>query len=230
MNMKMTKNDLFENNSDQYEKWFEKYPLVYQSELAIVKTYLPEHGNGLEIGAGSGRFAIPLGIETGVDPSPQMRKIAKKRGLKVINGIAENLPFADDTFDFALMVTSICFVDDLDASFREAYRILKPNGRLIIGFVDKSSDIGRQYQQHKNESVFYKSAKFYSTDEVMLHLKKAGFSAFQLGQTIFNQLKDVKDIQPVKKGYGDGSFVVISALTRNSHKLLLRKEIRVTKE
>ena len=202
----------FENHSDQYEKWFEKYHWAYQSELAAVKLYLPEHGEGVEIGAGSGRFAVPLGIKTGVDPSPEMRDLAKKRGLTVVSGIAENLPFADFSFDFALMVTSICFVDDLDASFKEAYRILKPAGRLIIGFVDKSSSLGKQYQQHKNESVFYKSAKFYSVDEVIFHLKKSCFKNFQIGQTLFNPLKDVNNIQPVKKGYGDGSFVVISAL------------------
>ena len=41
-----------------------------------------------------------------------MKKIAQKGGIEVIDGVAESLPFADSQFDFALMVTTICFVID----------------------------------------------------------------------------------------------------------------------
>ena len=199
----------FEQYSSQYEAWFEKNIFAYKSEICAIKKVLPKNKHGVEIGIGSGKFTVPLGIKIGVDPSAKMRKIAEKRGLKVIEGVAEKLPFENSTFDFALMVTTICFLDNIEKSFQEAYRILKRGGSLIIGFVDKNSVVGKMYLQHKHESIFYKDANFYSVDEVVFYLKESGFKDFIFYQTIFKNLKDIKKIEPVKRGYGKGSFVVI---------------------
>jgi len=109
------------------------------------------------------------------------------------------------------MVTSICFVDNLDLAFREIYRILKPGGYLIIGFIDKDSSLGKLYQQHKEKSLFYKIATFYSTKEVVYNLSKVGFKKYDFKQTIFHGLNEIKDVEPVIEDYGEGSFVVIRA-------------------
>ena len=129
--------------------------------------------------------------------------------IDVTDGAAEDLPFDDSQFDFALMVTTICFLDDVELGIKEAYRVIKNGGSLIIGFVDKTSTLGQLYLKHKNESVFYKPATFYSTGEVVTFLEKAGFSKFSFVQTIFRSLADIKAIEPLKKGYGSGSFVVV---------------------
>jgi len=46
----------------------------------------------------------------------------------------------------------------------------------------------------------------------VFYLKNAGFKKFEFNQTIFKDLRKIKDIEPIKNGYGKGSFVVISAL------------------
>ena len=97
----------FENYSLKYDEWFDKNRFIYESELQAVKELLPISKNGIEVGVGSGRFAAPLGIKLGLDPSRKMGKIAEKRGIKVIEGVAESLPFPDSHFDFILMVTTI---------------------------------------------------------------------------------------------------------------------------
>jgi hypothetical protein len=56
---------------------------------------LPKSGTGVEIGVGTGRFAEPLGIRVGVEPSKAMRQVAQKRGIEVIDGVAQVLPFDD---------------------------------------------------------------------------------------------------------------------------------------
>ncbi len=207
----MPKIESFERYANKYEDWFENNKFAYESELQAIKEQLPENGEGIEIGVGSGRFAAPLGIKVGVEPSGKMREIARKRGIEVIDGVAEELPFDALKFDFALMVTLICFLDNIEAAFKEAYRILKPGGYLIIGLINKNSLVGKLYQQHKKNNVFYKIATFYSVDEVLCYLKKVGFKDFNLTQTIFHDLEEIKDVEPPKEGYGEGSFVVVKA-------------------
>ncbi|MBN2160361.1 MAG: class I SAM-dependent methyltransferase [Spirochaetes bacterium] len=177
-----------------------------------IRELLPPSGEGIEIGVGSGRFAEPLGIRIGVDPSEKMREIARSRGIEAMDGVAENLPLRDSQFHFILMVTAICFFNDINASFTEAFRILRPGGSLIIGYIDKHSPIGEAYQRNKNKSVFYSTATFYSTEELIRHLKKAGFGQFSFRQTIFNGGSKIESPQPIKEGYGQGSFVVVRGI------------------
>jgi ubiquinone/menaquinone biosynthesis C-methylase UbiE len=138
-----------------------------------------------------------------------MRKIAQKKGIEVVNGVAEALPFDNNQFDYALMVTTICFLDDIETSFKEVFRVLKPRALFIIGFVDRNSPIGKVYQKRKDESMFYKEAKFYSVDDVASYLEKSGFRELSFMQTIYQDLGELKDIEPVNEGYGEGSFVVV---------------------
>ena len=207
----MARTEPFDKYTSLYEDWFERNKFTFESELRAIRMQLPKSNNGIEIGIGSGRFAVPLGIKIGVEPSRKMREIAQKRGIEVIDGVAENLPFDDSQFDFALMVTTICFVDDIEVSFKEAYRVLKHSGFMIIGFVDRESPIGKSYLQHKWENKFYNIATFYTVDEIISKLEKLDFKNFSFTQTIFHNLNEIRDIEPIKEGYGEGSFVVIRA-------------------
>jgi ubiquinone/menaquinone biosynthesis C-methylase UbiE len=96
----------------------------------------------LEIGVGTGRFAEPLGVKEGVEPSKAMAAIARKRGINVLEAYAEALPFEDESFGFILMVTVICFLADPFQAMREATRVLKPEGRLIIAMIARDSSLG----------------------------------------------------------------------------------------
>ncbi|MGB9636357.1 MAG: class I SAM-dependent methyltransferase [Thermoplasmata archaeon] len=208
----MNQNNVFEKYAKQYDEWFERNRFAYASELRAVRMLLPESGNGIEIGVGSGRFAASLGIKLGVEPSAAMRALARQRGVEVVDGVAESLPFASAQFDFAIMVTTICFVDNAEVAIKEAYRVLKSGGYLIIGLIDKESPLGKLYQMNKDKSVFYKHAKFYSVGELVTLLEQAGFKDFRLTQTIFHHPAEIKEIEPVKEGHGEGLFVVVRAV------------------
>ena len=202
----------FDRNVDHYEQWFVDNPLAYVSELRAVRELLPAGGMGIEIGIGTGRFAAPLGIRTGVEPSQAMAELARKKGIEVVPGVAERLPFRDGEFDFCLMVTTVCFLDDRDLAFREAHRVLRSGGAFVIGFVDRDSPLGREYLKRKDKSAFYKEATFYSVADIVAHLEPAGFGGFEFRQTLFKPLAEMEEVEPVKEGQGEGSFVVVRAM------------------
>jgi ubiquinone/menaquinone biosynthesis C-methylase UbiE len=202
--------NIFDIYTNEYDQWYERNKFVYLSELEALKKVVPKKGKGLEIGVGTGRFAEPLGISYGLDPSEKMLEIAKKRGIKTFVGKGENLPFNNNEFDFVVIVITICFVNNPEQVISESRRVLKDNGKLVIGIVDKDSHLGKLYQEKKNQKdKFYKVANFFSTKEIIEWLKKYNFGKFVIYQTIFQPLEKIKKIEKPKKGFGEGGFVVI---------------------
>ncbi|HPU77474.1 MAG TPA: class I SAM-dependent methyltransferase, partial [Thermosynergistes sp.] len=84
----------FEAHRNRYEQWFEDNRFAYEAEIEAVRLLLPKGGKGLEVGVGTGRFAVPLGVFTGLEPSPAMAEIARAKGVNVVEGVAEALPFS----------------------------------------------------------------------------------------------------------------------------------------
>ncbi|MEJ2494130.1 MAG: class I SAM-dependent methyltransferase [Ignavibacteriaceae bacterium] len=207
----MARTEPFDKYLDEYEQWFEEHHFVYESELEAVGQFIPKSGKGIEIGIGTGRFALPFGIKEGVEASCVMRHFAMHKGLEVYDGIAEELPLPGETYDFVLMVTTICFVDNIKKAFGEVRRVLKPGGKFIIGLVDKNSPLGKTYEEIKDQNKFYRYATFYSTDEVKKLLVESRFRNIDVIQTVFGELADIHNLQLFEKGYGTGGFVVINA-------------------
>ncbi|MDP4261360.1 MAG: class I SAM-dependent methyltransferase [Bacteroidota bacterium] len=206
----------FNEHVAEYEDWFEKYPFVFKSEAEAIRDVLPTGNNisGIEVALGTGRFSKELGIKEGIEPSPNMRALALKRGIGVMSAEAEHLPYKDMRFDFVLMVFCISYFENLVAAFSEAKRVLKNDGALIVGFIDKDSPIGKYYEQRKPHSVFYRQANFYSVKKISEELKNLGFKKMEFSQTLFHALDDIKEFEPAKPGYGEGSFVVVKALKK----------------
>lgn len=203
---------VFEQHAQEYDDWFERHEPVYRAELAALRKFVPLTGMGIEVGVGPGRFAISLGIRFGIDPSRGMLAIARQRGLQVCQAIGEKLPFRDGQFDVVLLVTVICFVDDVPTLFRELRRVLKTDGQLIIGFINRDSERGRSYESRKDASMFYREARFYSVAEVADRVKAAGFGSLRFCQTLFGNPSEgaPKDLE-IRDGFRDGAFVVLSA-------------------
>lgn len=203
---------VFERHAREYDQWFNAHEPVYQAELAALRKFLPPSGLGIEVGVGTGRFSIPLGIQFGIDPSRSMLNLARSRGLRVCQAVGEQLPFHDEQFDLVLLVTVICFVDDVPTLLRELDRVLKHGGRLIVGFINRNSELGRRYESRKNASVFYRDARFYSVEEVAALVKGDGFGSLRFCQTLLGDpgKYEAKGLE-VLDSYEEGAFVVLSA-------------------
>ncbi|BAI81114.1 S-adenosylmethionine-dependent methyltransferase [Deferribacter desulfuricans SSM1] len=202
------RNEAFKQHVKEYDEWFIDNEYLYKSELEIFKE-LGIYGKSIEIGVGTGKFAIPLGIKYGVEPTYQMYSKVRDK-VKIVEGVAEYLPIKNNLFDWVIMVTTICFVNDPLKSILEMYRILKKGGKCAIGFVDKDSPLGKIYQEKKSKSKFYYEAIFYSTKDVIQFMKESNFKIVKIYQTLYGEFDDFRNkVQKPIEGYGKGSFVVI---------------------
>jgi len=101
----------------------------------------------LDVATGTGlaaQAAIDLGIApakiVGLDPSAGMlHENQKRRAIPLVQAVGENLPFADNTFDFICMSYALRHVEDLLALFREFHRVLKPGGRVLVLEISRPS-------------------------------------------------------------------------------------------
>lgn len=106
----------------------------------------------LEIGPGTGLQSIHVAPQLGpdgrldvLDIQPEMldhvTRRAKEHGitnLTTTESDARRLPFGDNTFDAAYLVTALGEIPEPDQVLREAARVLAPNGRLVVGeFFDR---------------------------------------------------------------------------------------------
>jgi SAM-dependent methyltransferase len=202
--------DPYAGRVEKYDRWYEDHLLAYQAELEAVRKLLPRMGEGLEVGIGTARFAKRLNIIYGVEPSKSMREFAQAQGLKVVDGVAEDLPYDDSRFDFVLMVTVLHLLDDPPKAMQECYRVIRPGGHLVIGFIDRDSPVGRKYID-KAAGDKGKKPHFFTPAELTRLLEETGFSNFQFFQTLFRDPEILESPEPVVYGYGEGSFVVVRA-------------------
>jgi len=133
---------IFDTEAERYDAWFDSPEgrVLFENELAAIRLlWRDAFCPALEVGVGTGRFAQALGVEFGIDPAAGALRFAERRGIQVKQARGEALPFPDGTFGGVLMIAKLCFVDDAAALFREAARVLRADGHLLVGDVPADS-------------------------------------------------------------------------------------------
>ena len=211
--MSEEKVEYYDQNWREYDEWYDRHPAIYKSELNVLKKTIPS-GAGLEIGVGTGRFASPLSVEFGLDPSFNMLKLAEQRGVTVIRGVGENLPFKNESFNFTLIVLTIWLVDNPLRVLKEAARVLKKRGALILGLLDRESSWGKFYERKAAKSLFYKCPHFFSPKEILQIFRDISMEFKAAFQTLLQPPPDIKYEEEPMRGYGQGGFVVLKAIKK----------------
>lgn len=149
------------------------YPANRLQRQLMVEMVKPLFGDHLvDIGCGAGHSLAPFmgkGISlTGVDPSPYMLDFARRNlGTRVDlhRAFAENLPFDDNAFDYAVLSLSLEFVKDPAKAVAEACRVAKDS--VFVGIVNK---YGMRSVYYRISGIFrysvYNHARFFSVGEV----------------------------------------------------------------
>ena len=167
---------VFNEFAGDYDRWFDHHGEIYYAQIRLLREAVPQNGRGLEVGIGSGRFAVPLGICYGVDPSRKLIEMAKTRGIEVVLGEGEHLPYRAGIFDYVLTMTVICFLKNPRGVLQEISRVLVKSGDLILGFIDKDGEIAMHYQREKTKGRFLRFARFLTVNEVAGLMEEAGFT------------------------------------------------------
>ncbi|MGD9676852.1 MAG: class I SAM-dependent methyltransferase [Vulcanibacillus sp.] len=173
----------FDIFASEYDSWYSSDlgSFVDEIEKELVEKVAIFNSNEkvLDIGAGTGNYSIWMakkGLDvTSIDQSKGMLEVARKKSEKenlninFIYGDAHSLDFEDCTFDIVISVTAIEFMENASIVLKEAYRVLKPKGRLVVGLLTKNSSWGEMYRQSikENPDSIFSKAHLYEEDELM---------------------------------------------------------------
>ncbi|MDY6951790.1 MAG: class I SAM-dependent methyltransferase [Thermodesulfobacteriota bacterium] len=165
-----------------YDDWYENPQNRFVADLenhVMLRLLRPVRGERLlDIGCGTGRGLfkfLEMGLDvTGLDASPQMLEVARKRlghRVDLRQGSAEDLPFEDSSFNIATLVTSLEFVDDPYKALQEACRVAKD--RVFLGVLNRYSvkAIERRVKGMFSQSV-YNRARFFSVWELKRRVRE----------------------------------------------------------
>ncbi len=209
--------EIFDQYAKNYDQWYER-PFgssAFGLEVACLKRVIGSFSLSLEVGVGSGRFAQALGIPYGLDPSMELLKLARQRGIHGVLGRAEALPFKSSSFDLVLMVVSVCFFEEPLRAFEEAHRVLKNDGYLVLGLVLSDSPWADFYKEKaKRGHPIYSHARFYSFGELSSILAQASFRIEKVFTTLFEEPQDQEPLknQDIRDGFWrEGGFFCVSA-------------------
>jgi ubiquinone/menaquinone biosynthesis C-methylase UbiE len=230
----------FDEHAEKYDGWFLQNQAVLDSEVRLLARFLKDPGKALSVGCGSGLFESLLrrdfGIvfNTGVEPSDGMAEIARKRGLEVQPGTAEDIPHDDASFDTLLFNGTPSYIDDLPKAFAEAFRVLKPGGRLVVADVPAESSYALLYNLAVAKGTwddavfggvappepypveFAAAAHWRTTPEKIQLLEQSGFEKLEFAQTLTRHPIYTNDsVEEPTEGFDRGDYVAICAWKPN---------------
>jgi ubiquinone/menaquinone biosynthesis C-methylase UbiE len=225
---------VFDKYAEKYDSWFLKNTIILESEAALLAHFLKEPGHALSVGCGSGLFEMLLRrdygivIEEGIEPSAEMAEIARRRGLKVQIGTAESMNYKQNEFDTVIFNGSPSYIKNLRQAFKEAYRVLKSGGQVLVIDVPKESSYAllytlakvlRTWESPLLQGVipdnpypieFVVEANWRTTQEKVVSLKEVGFKNFRYAQTLTRHplYSNMEKEEPIE-GFDRGDYVAI---------------------
>ena len=216
--------EIFDDWPEQYDRWFETPigALVKEYESKLIRNML-QAGPGehiLDAGCGTGIFTHDLlaagARVTGLDLSiPMLRRAGNKAvpyPFHMVQGDLRQLPFAGSSFDKAVSVTAIEFIEDAKSAVGELLRVTRPGGCIVVASLNSRSPwaVRRKAAAAEGHTLF-KHAYFRSPEEMAALAPFTGFSKTAIH---FLKNEDPEQAHIIEgdaeaKGLDTGAFLVV---------------------
>jgi ubiquinone/menaquinone biosynthesis C-methylase UbiE len=170
---------LFDEWPERYDRWFATPigSLVRRYELELIMDLLrPERDDAvLDAGCGTGVFTMDILASgsrvVGLDISLPMLKQAEKKlkGLpfEIVLANMLNLPFPEDSFDKAVSLAALEFIEEAKQAVAELFRVTKKGGTIVVATLNSlSSWASRRIAEAKERHTIFEKAIFRSPDEL----------------------------------------------------------------
>jgi len=220
---------LFDALAKEYDDWYlgpaGRFADKMEKKAVLDYMEVKQGMRVLDIGCGTGNYALLLARKglrvTGLDISSSMLARARDKAeeahlaLELVQGDATALPFGDNSFDAVLSVSAMEFVPDLKTAMKEAFRVLKPGGRMVIGVLGRGSAWGRYYadKARRDPGSVFSQAKLYTLEELLsampgtkVRVQAALFAPPDFDFTNEQAATKIENIA-IKAGRSDGGFI-----------------------
>jgi ubiquinone/menaquinone biosynthesis C-methylase UbiE len=214
--------EIFDHWAEKYDQWFEtpmgRLIKDYESKL-ILRMLAPGPGELiLDAGCGTGIFTKDIletgarvaGIELAFDMLHRAVTKCSGRTFQSVIGDIQKLPFADDSFNKAISITAIEFIQDARSAVEELFRVTKPGGCIVVATLNSLSPWAQRRKEaaQKGHSLF-RHAIFRSPDEIKGLSPVEGIVETAIHFEKNDDLEIVQKIEKLgsKKGLNTGAFL-----------------------
>ena len=140
--------------------------------------YVKPGGKLLDVGGGTGALARRLAASlsarvTVLDPTPEMlRYLSDDEHITGVLGVAERMPFEDDSFDAVIVTDAFHHFRDQPGAVAEFARVVRPEGGIIVVDLDPTGVIMRAIVF--GEKLLGEPGAFFTPDEMCAFMAKNG--------------------------------------------------------
>ncbi len=164
----------------------------------------------MELRGSDGKPVMGRGSSRAMDLGKGHLRFVRTRGIKAAAGKADVIP--SEKVGSLFIIMSLCPCRYLKKLLKEGHRVLKGEGRILIGFIPRNSSWGKFYLDRKKRrlSPHNQCVWVHSLGEMEHQLMQAGFSIQGISSTLFQNPGELKVLEnPLMRYHPQAGFLVL---------------------